>query len=103
MKKENSNLRKTIILAIILCMAIIVFVGYIQLYGQSTIISKCSYLDPIAIDLLAFVAALFLFFEGVIKIFKHPNATIKNQLTRVLRVAFGCAIMTLHIIQFFYK
>jgi hypothetical protein len=103
MKKENNNLRKTIILTVILCLIIIVFVSYIQLHGQSKITSRCSYLDPITIDLLAFVAALFLFFEGLVKIFKHPNATVRSQLTRIFRVTFGCAIMTLHIIQFFYK
>lgn len=103
MKKEINNLRKTIILTVILCLIVIIFVSYIQLYGQSKITSKCSYLDPIMIDLLAFFAALFLFFEGIIKVFEHSNATVKGQLTRVLRITIGCAIITLHIIQLIHK
>ena len=103
MKKEINNLRKTIILTVVLCFIVIIFVSYLQLYGQSKITIKCSYLDPIAIDLLAFFTALFLFFEGIIRVLENSNATIKSQLTRVLRITIGCAIITLHIIQFIHK
>jgi len=103
MKKENDNLRKTIILTVFLCLIVIVLVSFIQIYGQSEITQQCSYLDPVTIDLLAFFAALFLFFEGIIRVFKHSNETVKEQLTRVLRIAIGCAIITLHTIQFIHK
>jgi hypothetical protein len=75
----------------------------IQLNGQNQITEKCSYLDPWIIDLLAFLAALFLIIEGFTKIIKHPNASIKRQFTRIIRIIFGCSILTLHIIQFLHK
>lgn len=100
---DYKNLKKTLIFTIIFCAAVIVVVSYIQLYGQNKIAAGCSYLDPITIDLLAFFAALFLVIEGFARIFEHPNASVKRQLTRVIRIAFGCAILTLHIIQFFHK
>lgn len=103
MKKQINNLRKTIVLAVVLCLIVIIFVSYIQLDGQSKTTVRCSYLDPIAIDLLAFSAALFLVFEGVARVLQNPKATIKMQLTRVLRIAFGCAIIVLHMIQLIHK
>ena len=100
---EKNKLKKTLNLTLIVCLLVIVFVIYIQIYGQNKIAVGCSYLDPITIDFLAFFAALFLFVEGFARIIEHPNASIKRQLTRILRIAFGCAIMTLHIIQFIHK
>ena len=103
MKKQTNNLRKTIILTVVLCLIISFFVGYIQFYGQNKTNVRCSYLDPITIDLFAFFAALFLIFEGTIRIFENPKATIKRQLTRILRISFGCAVITIHIIQLIHK
>ena len=103
MKKQNNNLRKTVIFTVVFCLFIIILVSYVQLSGQNKITAKCSYLDPITIDLFAFLAALFLVFEGIIRVLKNSKATIKKQFTRVLRIAFGCAIIALHIIQFIHK
>jgi hypothetical protein len=76
---------------------------FTQLRAEESLSLKCSYLDPIAIDLLAFLAALFLVGEGIVRIYEHKNYSLSKQATRAIRVAFGCAIMTLHIMQFWYK
>jgi len=100
---EESKLRKTLIVTIIVCLLVIGVVTWVQIYGQNQIATGCSYLDPITIDLLAFFAALFLVIEGFARIIEHPNASLKRQLTRIMRIAFGCAILTLHTIQFLHK
>ncbi|VVB79017.1 Uncharacterised protein [uncultured archaeon] len=100
---EEARLKKTLIFTFIFCLVVITIIVLVQLYGQNKISIGCSYLDPITIDFLAFFAALFLFIEGFARIFEHPNSTIKMQLTRTFRIAFGCAIMTLHIMQFLHK
>lgn len=110
MKKEEmlelehgKKLRRTLIVTAVCCLAVIFAVIYIQLYGQSKIVEGCSYLDPITIDFLAFLAALFLVIEGFARIVEHPAVSLKRQTTRIIRIAFGCAILTLHIVQFIHK
>lgn len=100
---DYKNLKRTLIFTIVFCLIVILLVVYIQIYGQNKIVTGCSYLDPITIDLLAFFVALFLVIEGFARIFEHPNASLKRQLTRTIRIAFGCAILTLHIMQFVHK
>lgn len=100
---DYKNLKKTLIFATVFCIIVVLFVFYIQIYGQNKIVVGCSYLDPIAIDLLAFFTALFLIIEGFIKIFKQPGASVRRQLTRIIRITFGCSILVLHIMQFIYK
>ena len=34
---------------------------------------------------------------------ENPNYSLKKQITVIIRIAFGCAIITLHIIQFIHK
>lgn len=97
-----NNLTKTLVVTGVVCLVVILGVLYVQLHGQS-VVQGCSYLDPITIDLLAFFAALFLFVEGIARIVEHPHASLTRQLTRIIRIAFGCAIMTLHILQFIHK
>lgn len=75
----------------------------VQLRGETKIDNRCSYLDPISVDILAFLVGLFLVFEGMYKMYNEKYAPLKKQLTRSLRVAFGCAILTLHILQFMHK
>lgn len=101
--EENHNLRKTLIVTSVCCLIVISLVIAIQLSGQNKIAVGCSYLDPITIDLLAFFAALFLVIEGFARIIEHPHASLHRQATRVIRICFGCAILTLHIIQFLHK
>ena len=105
MKKKNNkrSLAKALIVAIVFSVIVIILVLSVQLNGQSKIIGRCSYLDPWIIDLLAFSAALFLTVEGFARICEHPSASIKRQLTRMIRIALGCSILTLHIIQFLHK
>ncbi|KKQ94993.1 MAG: hypothetical protein UT66_C0015G0003 [candidate division CPR2 bacterium GW2011_GWC1_39_9] len=83
------------------CVVILIAV-YIQFTGQSKINASCSYLDPITIDILAFLAALFLVIDGISDLFsvKSLNGRIWRIYTRTF---FGVAIVTLHIIQFIHK
>ena len=97
------NLYKTLIFTVICSLIVITFVTFIQLNSQSEINFKCSYLDPILIDVLAFSAALFLVIEGFARIFEHPHASLKRQFTRTIRIVLGFAIITLHFIQFLHK
>lgn len=64
---------------------------------------SCSYLDPITIDVFAFMAGLFLVSEGAYKIIKYKHVSVGGQFTRIVRVAFGLAIITIHILQFIHK
>ena len=97
------NLKKTLIVTFIVCFIVILSSTIIQINGQSKITFACSYLDPIIIDILALSAALFLIIEGFTRIFEHPKASLLNQATRIIRIAFGFAIITLHIIQILHK
>jgi|SRR3989344_2422063 len=101
--KNHKNLKRTLIFTGVFCFFIILFVISIQIRGENIINIRCSYLDPITIDILAFSAALFLIIEGFARILEHPSATIKRQFTRTLRIAFGFSILTLHIMQFVHK
>jgi len=94
---------KTLYWTVGISLTVIIFVTLIQLYGQNKIVQGCSYLDPVTIDFLAFFAALFLVIEGFARIFEHKSASLKRQSTRIIRIAFGCAILTLHVIQFLHK
>ena len=100
---KKSNLKKTLICTFIVSLIVIILVTCVQLSGQNKISYGCSYLDPITIDLLAFFAALFLVIEGFARIIEHPSASLTRQATRIIRIAFGFAIITLHIIQFIHK
>ena len=97
------NLTRTAIFTSVLSGITILIAAIVQFNGQNKIVLACSYLDPALIDILAFSAALFLVVEGIYRIWEHKNASLKKQFTRSIRIAFGCAILTLHIIQFFYK
>ena len=87
----------------ILCLIIIVATLIVQLIGQSTIQGRCSYLDPIIVDLFAFGFALFLVIEGTYRISEHKNMGLKKQLTRSIRIAVGFAIITIHLLQVLAK
>lgn len=76
----------------------------VQLYADDKLGPiNCSYLDPVTVDFLAFVAALFLIIEGIYRLHEHKYATLSKQFTRSIRIAFGCAIVTLHVMQFLHK
>lgn len=66
-------------------------------------VPRCSYLDPVTIDVLAFLAGVFLIIEGLYRIIEHKKEPLRKQLTRALRIALGCAILTLHAMQVVHK
>ena len=100
--KNNRNYKKTLITIFIFSIISIIIAIIVQLKGQSSV-NGCSYLDPITIDILAFTASLFLIIEGTARIIEHPNASLKRQFTRIIRVSAGFAILSLHIMQFVHK
>ncbi|MEK6872169.1 MAG: hypothetical protein AABX16_04670 [Nanoarchaeota archaeon] len=101
-KKEKNNIKKTLLVTLFFSLLSIGLAAYVQWNGQNNVLG-CSYLDPIIIDVLAFSAGLFLVIEGCARILEHPSATLRRQSTRIIRVAAGCAILTLHIMQFVHK
>ena len=96
------NPLKTYLLTGLSSLSIIVVVILLQVTAEKSL-SKCSYLDPITIDILAFCGGLFLIVEGLFSIHKNENNKVVTQLTRITRVTLGVAIVTIHIIQFIHK
>ena len=97
------NFEKTIFYTVLISLITIGFISVVQLKGQQDISSNASYLDPITIDFLAFLASFFLISEGAYRIFEHKSNRYRNQFTRSLRIAFGVGILTTHIIQALFK
>ncbi len=97
------NSEKTTVFTIGLSLATIIAMFLVQIKAQGKVDILCSYLDPIIVDILAFSAGLFLVIDGIHRIWEHKDARLKNQITRSIRVALGCAILTLHIMQFIHK
>lgn len=98
------NIKKTTIFTAMLSLIVIISAYLIQIRGENDLgNTRCSYLDPMLIDILAFSAALFLIIEAIYKIIKNKDAPLKSQITRLIRIAFGCAIVTLHVMQFLHK
>ncbi|MDP3900311.1 MAG: hypothetical protein Q8Q23_04495 [bacterium] len=75
----------------------------VQLFGQGKLAARCSYLDPVTIDVFAFAAAFFLVVEGITKIEINKEDRWRKQALRAIRVAFGFSIISLHIIQLIHK
>jgi hypothetical protein len=102
-KKEREQLRRTLYITLIFSFLTIILAIYIQNIGNGEVGFACSYLDPITIDILAFLAGIFFVIEGLARIYEHPSASLKRQFTRILRIGAGFAILTLHIMQFIHK
>jgi predicted metal-binding membrane protein len=96
------NITKSYLFTAGLSLIAVVITLFVQLTGQSSV-SGCSYLDPIAIDILALLGGFFLIAEGIFKIAKYKKESLKHQLTRSIRVALGCAIVCIHILQLLHK
>jgi len=64
---------------------------------------SCSYLDPLEIDIFAFLAGIFLIIESSVIIFKDKKALFKQSITRYLRMSIGFSITTIHITQVIHK
>lgn len=99
---ENKEFKKTIITTFLLSLTSIVLATFVQLNAQSKV-NSCSYLDPITIDILAMLVSIFFIIEGLTRIVQNPKDKFTRQLSRILRVATGFAILTLHVIQFVHK
>ena len=97
------NFNKTIIFTTTISILSVIGTLIIQLRGQNSVGKGCSYLDPILIDIMAFLVAVFLIIEGTYSIFKNKEEPLKNQITRSVRIAIGLTILTIHILQFIHK
>ena len=91
LKKNNKNFKRTLLVTFIFSLSAIILAIYVQINGQKSV------------DILAFLASLFLIIEGMARIIEHPSASVKRQFTRIIRVSAGFAILTLHIMQFVHK
>ena len=96
------NIHKTSLFTVILCI-IFIIVAFLTQFKAQNLVGKCSYLDPITVDIIAFVAALFLVIEGIYRIIEHKKVSLNKQITRSIRVAFGLGMITLHVMQFIHK
>jgi len=99
----SEKFKKTLEMLFIAVIIIIIIVFLIQNYGSNKLNQKCSYLDPILIDVLAFFVAFFLIVEGFYQILKNKRDSYKNQFLRISRIAIGFAILTIHTMQFLHK
>ncbi|MCM8812383.1 MAG: hypothetical protein NC924_00415 [Candidatus Omnitrophica bacterium] len=62
-----------------------------------------SYLDPITIDIVAFLIGFFLSGEALAEIFRQKDLPPRRQFLRCIRVAIGVSIITIHVMQFLHK
>jgi hypothetical protein len=96
------NSQKTLCLTAILSALAVITSSIIEVKSKDNRLN-CSYLNPILIDFLAFGAGLFLIFDGIYRILEHKDASLKKQFTRSVRIALGCTLVTIHLIQFLNK
>ncbi len=97
------NITKTNILTVA-CGAVTAGFAYVlQIRQMADFKTACSYLDPVSVDYLSFGVAIFLITEGFYRINKNSQQPFKSQITRIVRISIGCAILTLHIMQFLHK
>ncbi|MBW3015771.1 hypothetical protein KY330_05080 [Candidatus Woesearchaeota archaeon] len=97
-----TNMKRTWLLTYLVATFSASVAYFVQKNGEK-VANQCSYLDPITIDIFAFSAAVFLIIEGVWRIVEHRGQPLRKQFTRTLRVGFGFAIATIHILQFIHK
>ncbi|MBN2483303.1 MAG: hypothetical protein JXD21_03775 [Candidatus Omnitrophica bacterium] len=94
--------QKTITLLIVGSVVSVLFAWYTQTKAALSV-SSCSYLDPILVDITAFIAGIFLISEGIYKLLQHRETRCLFQFTRCLRVWLGVSITVIHILQFIHK
>ncbi|MFA5260751.1 MAG: hypothetical protein WC450_05930 [Candidatus Omnitrophota bacterium] len=99
---DKHNLQKTLQLTLVFSMTCSVGAFLIQSHANK-LTNACSYLDPIAIDIVALLFGLFLLTEGLHDIFQHRLCHVKKQWARSFRVGIGCSILLIHIMQFLHK
>ena len=99
---DAQNLRKT--LQVTFVFSLICSAGAFMIQSQANkATNACSYLDPITIDIVAFLFGVFLLSEGLHDIFSHRMSRVKEQWARSFRVGIGCSILVIHIMQFLHK
>jgi hypothetical protein len=100
--EKNKQISNTLLFTSFLSLAGIA-VAFIIQSNSNTTAQSCSYLDPITVDILALVLAVFLILEGFWDIFRHKEYPFKAQMTKSIRICIGFSILTIHIMQFLYK
>jgi hypothetical protein len=98
----TSNLRKTVAVTAVTSL-LSAWVSFSIQNTANKSVGSCSYLDPITIDIVALLAGLFLFVEGLADIAFHRHLTVVKQSGRMIRICFGVSIVTIHIMQFLHK
>jgi hypothetical protein len=99
---KNKHLSNTLLFTFFFSIASIAIAFIIQSNANKSVRS-CSYLDPVTVDIFALAFAVFLILEGFWDIFRHKHYSLKAQMTKSIRICIGFAILTIHIMQFFYK
>ena len=100
MEKIYKNLTMTVFCVLI----VMIIISLIQMSGQNYLAGNpCSYIDKVFTDILAMSAALFLIIEGLYRMFEHKEYEFRHQLTRIIQVCIGSAIVLLHIMQVLYS
>ncbi len=89
--------------AAMILFSIIVVLAVILIFtaNEKNLTSNCSYLDPLFVDIIALAGSAFLIIEGMWSIVRSPASHAK-QIFRLLRVLFGVAVLTMHILQIKY-
>lgn len=99
----SERLKITLEICLVVIIIVIATAFLTQYYGQNELNQQCSYLDPITIDILAFIIAVFLIIEGFYQIYKNKQQGYKRHVLEIIRIGIGFAILTLHTMQFLYK
>ena len=99
---NNSNFQKTLQVTFAFSLACSIGAFLIQSHANKST-NACSYLDPITIDIVAFLFGLFLLMEGLLDISQHRLSRVREQWARSFRVGIGCSILVIHIMQFLHK
>jgi len=101
--KTMTDYAKALTFTVFVCLGFACVGGVVQVFGQSSIDPRASYLDPPIVDYLAFSGGLFLVAEGFYRIRQHRAARFVGHISRCLRCGLGSSILTIHIIQFLHK
>ncbi|MFC1686217.1 hypothetical protein ACFLZZ_04335 [Nanoarchaeota archaeon] len=102
MKKRDNRPKAFLITFILVTISIIAGI-LIQYNAEDVLNTSCSYMDPIIIDIFAFLGAIFLVVEGLARIHLNKYDKLNIHLLRAIRVSFGTVVFALHTLQFAYK
>jgi len=98
----KSNVKKIILFALFMSL-VFSFTAYLIQINNGINQYSCSYLDPLGIDIFAFLIGVFLIIESAVSILKDRKALFKYNITRCLRMSVGFSIITIHIMQVIHK